>query len=386
MDDEYRVGINYWPARTAMRWWRDFDRAEVDRDFATIGAAKCDSVRIFLLWADFQPAADQVSPVALSRLVQVADAAAARGLRLVPTLFTGHMSGANWIPEWALGRAGTGRFPIVSGDAVVERVPRDWYDDRAIVDAQALFAREVAAALRGHPALWAWDLGNENSNVCVPASRDLARSWLARMTSAIRASDASSPITIGLHMEDLEEDRRLGPAEAAEVSDFLCMHGYPLYAKWARGTADASLPAYLAEVTRWLGRKDVLFEEFGMPSRTATEEGAADGYVAEALEALHDVGTTGAMLWCFADYSPEIWDRPPLDRAPHERFFGLWRADGTPKPAVRHLGRYVGVERRPTRPEGGWIDIPRERFYEDPGANLRRLYGRYVGEAVTPRT
>lgn len=386
MVDEYRVGINYWPARTAMSWWRDFDRAEVDRDFATIAAAKCDSVRVFLLWSDFQPVADQVTPVALSRLVQVADSAAAHGLRLVPTLFTGHMSGANWIPEWALGRPGTGRFPIVSGDAVVERVPRNWYDDRAVVDAQALFAREATAALRGHPALWAWDLGNENSNVCVPPTRDLARSWLARMTSAIRASDPSSPITIGLHMEDLEEDRRLGPAEAAEVSDFLSMHGYPLYTKWARGTADASLPAYLAEVTRWLGGKDVFFEEFGMPSRTATEDTAADSYVAEALEALHDAGTIGAMLWCFADYIPEIWDRPPLDRAPHERFFGVWRADGTPKPAVRHLGRYVGVERRPTRPESGWVDIPRERFYDDPGTHLRRMYGRYVSEAVATRT
>lgn len=386
MDDAFRLGINYWPARTAMRWWRDFDRAEVDRDFATIAAAKCDSVRIFLLWDDFQPAADRVSHVALSRLVEVADIAAARGLRLVPTLFTGHMSGANWIPAWALGRAGTSRFPIVSGDTVALRLPRNWYDDRAVMDAQALLAREAAAALRGHPALWAWDLGNENSNVCVPATRDLARSWLARMTSAIRASDPSSPITIGLHMEDLEEDRRIGPAEAAEVGDFVCMHGYPLYAKWARTTSDAALPAYLAEVTRWLGGKEVFFEEFGMPSRSAQEEDAAARYVGEALEALREAGTTGAMLWCFADYVPEIWDRPPLDRAPHERFFGLWRADGSPKPAVRQLGRYVGVARRPATRDTQWADIPRERFYDDPAANLQRMYARYVREGVAPKT
>jgi hypothetical protein len=90
------------------------------------------------------------------------------------------------------------------------------------------------------------------------------------------------------------------------------------------------------------------------------------------------------MLWCFADYVPAIWDREPLAHAPHERFFGLWRADGTPKPAVRHFGRYTGISRRPTRDDAAWADVSRERFYEDPSANLRRMYGRYVREAVAP--
>jgi endo-1,4-beta-mannosidase len=367
-----------------MRWWRDFDRAEVERDFSAIAAAGGDSVRIFLLWSDFQPVAGAVSEPALARLVEVADVASANGLALVPTLFTGHMSGANWIPSWALGANGQGRFPVITGDAAVERLPLNWYEDRVVRDAQELLARESAGALRGHPALWAWDLGNENSNVCVPATRDLARSWLGAMANAIRVADPAARITIGLHMEDLEDDRGLGPAEAAEVSDFLCMHGYPLYARWARGPADAALPAYLAEVTRWLGGKDVFFEEFGMPTRTPKEEQSADVYVAEALSGLHAAGSSGAMLWCFADYVPAIWSRPPLDRAAHERFFGVWRADGSPKPAARQLRRYAGVGRLASPRGAEWPDVARERFYDDPAANLRRMYARYVQETVAP--
>ena len=42
----------------------------------------------------------------LERLVAVADLAGGFGLELIPTLFTGHMSGVNWIPAWALGRLG----------------------------------------------------------------------------------------------------------------------------------------------------------------------------------------------------------------------------------------------------------------------------------------
>ena len=44
-----------------------------------------------------------------------------------------------------------------------------------VAAAQALLAGEAAAALAGHDALWAWDLGNENSNCVVPPNRASAR-------------------------------------------------------------------------------------------------------------------------------------------------------------------------------------------------------------------
>ena len=234
--EPFRLGINYWPARTAMRWWTSFDEAETAGDFERIAAAGFDSVRVFLLWEAFQPEPEHVDPEMLERLVTVANVARTAGLHIMPTLFTGHMSGVDWIPGWALGGAERdARFRVVSGGRVVEGGLRNWYLDDDVVRAQALFARRAAEALAGHDALWAWDLGNENSNCVVPAHRGLARSWLSQMTAAIRAADGLADVTIGIHMEDLEEDRRLGPHEAAEACDFLTMHGYPIYARWARG-------------------------------------------------------------------------------------------------------------------------------------------------------
>jgi len=375
----YDVGINYWPARTAMRWWTDFSRDEFTRDAKALADAGCASIRVFLRWEDFQPDPSRISSSALHDLTLVADTCAVYGIGLVPTLFTGHMSGANWLPRWATKPGPRGRFRVVSEGAYRDVAPRNWFSDDEIASAQALLAREAAAALRGHPALAAWDLGNENSNVCVPETREQGRAWLARMTDALRAADPSSRVTIGLHMEDLEQDRRIGPVEAAEVCDFLCMHGYPLYAPWARTTTDPTLPAFLAEVTRWLGGKDVHFEEFGMPAPSG-EEDAQALFIGEALDLLYECGTTGAMLWCFSDYAPEIWDGPPFDVAPHERFFGLWRADGTAKPAVRHLSRYVGVERKGPRTREFAAD--RATFYDAPLANLVRLYEDYSKVAV----
>ena len=344
-------------------------------------------MRLFLTWEDFQPTPDDVDDVMLARLVTVADLAEQVGLAIVPTLFTGHMSGVDWIPGWALGGSTRDhRFRVVAGGTVRTDGLRDWYADEEIAQAQTLLAREAAAALAGHPALWAWDLGNENSNCVVPPSRPAARGWLARITGAIRGADPTALVTLGLHMEDLEEDRRLGPAEAAEVCDLLSMHGYPIYAAWADGPTDEHLLPFLAHITRWLGGgRDVVFSEFGVPTyRTGgrqspllVDEETAAAYTHRALAALRRAGCAGAMLWCYTDYQPGIWEKPPLDEAVHERSFGLWRADGSPKPAVAVVRAATETNRLHVAGDLAWIDIDSSDFYADPALHLRRLYRAY---------
>jgi endo-1,4-beta-mannosidase len=397
--DPFRLGVNYWPASSAMAWWWRFDAAEVRRDLERVAANGMDSVRLFLLWEAFQPSPDEVDRAMLARLVEVAVIAEGAGVRIMPTLFTGHMSGVNWIPAWALGGSRRDpRFRVVSGGRVVGSGLRDWFTDAEIGRAQALLAHEAAAALAGHPALWAWDLGNEHSNCVVPPDRERARRWLGEMTAAIRAADPDALVTIGLHMEDLEQDRRLGPREAAEVCDLLTMHGYPIYASWSEGPLDQHLVPFLACITRWLGGgADVLFSEFGLPTLPVSDGDARPGtgpmlvaeadaatYTAQVLDGLREAGCMGAMLWCYADYDPALWAAPPLDEAPHERTFGLWRADGTPKPAVAEIAGFAGRGRLES-PSHGWIDVDQGEYWRDPGAHLARLYGRYRSRPASLR-
>jgi endo-1,4-beta-mannosidase len=390
-----------------MRWWRRFDASEVKRDFVRLRNGGFDSVRIFLLWEDFQPAPETISDVSLEALVTVADIAAQNELAIVPTFFTGHMSGVNWFPSWATEPSTEpGRFRLVSDDKVIQARPRNWYSDRLVLEAQSLLAREVATTLHDHAALWAYDLGNENSNCVVPPSRAAGVNWLQRIAGEIRAVDPKHPITIGLHGEDLEEDRLIGPREAAIVCDFLCMHGYPLYSAWARHAVDAMILPYLGLLTAWMGKRDVLFEEFGAPTaprdpRNAAQaceqslvqllnEEEAAAFSRHGLEQLCRFGFLGAMFWCYADYCETLWTEPPLDRAPHERYFGLWRADGSAKPVVDEVKSF-GKFQRPglrsiERPNAGpqfsaqdfeWIDITVDEFYRNPRENISRLYDRF---------
>jgi endo-1,4-beta-mannosidase len=385
----FRLGANYWPAEHAMDWLAAYDPQVTRRDFARARAAGLDCLRIFLRWADVQPAESMIDAATLGHLVDAADAASESGSTLIVTLFVGHMSGVNWAPEWATGGPdGDRRFRVVtpgSGPSGPTGL-RNWYTDPAVGAAQERVATAAASALAGHPAVWLWDLGNENSNCTVPPDADAGSAWLERMTAAIRAADPGRPITVGIHMEDLEDDRRIGPAEVARHCEVVSMHGYPPYTAWADGPTDDRLLPFLALVTRWLaGGAEVLFEEFGLPTTPApgtgtgllVDEVTAAAYTGRALDGLRTAGCSGALLWCFADYVPRLHGQPPFDEAVHERSFGLWRSDGSAKPAVAELTRRAGLGREIPPADLPWLDIAVEEFLADRRHHLPRLYKRY---------
>ena len=150
-----------------------------------------------------------------------------------------------------------------------------------------------------------------------------------------------------------------------------------------RVPTDEHLLPFLAHVTRWLGEgRDVLFSEFGLPTyrrgdpsgerarrqslSPLIEEQAAAAYTERALVALHRAGCAGAMLWCYTDYDSAIWEKPPLDLAVHERSFGLWRADGSPKPSVAAVAAFAGAVRVESPDDYKWIDIEPDEFSLDP--------------------
>src|SRR5262245_34652068 len=85
-----------------MYWWKDFDRSEVVQEFSEIAALNLQVARIFLFWEDFQPAPERINDRVLADLGIVLDVAQEVGIKVMPTFFTGHMSGANWWPAWAL--------------------------------------------------------------------------------------------------------------------------------------------------------------------------------------------------------------------------------------------------------------------------------------------
>lgn len=390
-NNRFLIGFNYWPRETAMYWWRRFDSSTVRRDFSLMAGYRTDVVRIFLLWEDFQPEIGRVSVKALTHLVEVADTADDAEIQILPSFFTGHMRGVNWLPPWMLESfGGEERFLIFSRGEIQRGSIRNMYTDREVWKGQRLLIRETTSALQGHPAVWGWDLGNEPSNLVVPPSRDAARAWLEEMVTELKRWDEHLPVTLGLHQADLEEDRFLGPQEAARFCEILSMHAYSGYSTWADGPLDEKVPLFLGLLTQWLGGKDVLVEEVGVPTEPSpgslnkvkrekmgriflASEEAAESYLRKVLELLSANGLWGALVWCFSDYDPALWDSPPFDDQVHERFFGLLRSDGSPKAAMNVI-HDCPRQKRPTALSWDWIDIERREYYERPLEHLEHLY------------
>lgn len=387
-------GINYWPTKKAMYWWKAFDLEEAAQDFDKM-TGYFNIIRIFLIWEDFQPVPDLISDKQLKNLLSLADLAGQKKLLLMPTFFCGHMSGVNWLPAWMLtSSSARNRFPVFSEGHLVQAGIRNFYHETELMQAQKYQVEKVCLSLAGHPAIFAYDLGNEPSNCIQPPDQASGQKWLKTMGDTVH-KNSHSLVTLGMHAEDLEEDRRLWPQDAARYCDFLCMHGYPFYLDWVANPLDPDLLSFLGLLTRYLGQKEVLLQEFGAPTLpliapssslkeqaefyASFSEAEIHQYYLRTMKHLQSYRFMGAMAWCFADYSPEIWTFPPLDQNVHERHFGLFRHDGTAKPALQAFNhqRAENCYDETVNPEAllnCLEQIGRDNYYLDPATNIRSLF------------
>jgi endo-1,4-beta-mannosidase len=405
MSQPFTLGVNYWPRRKAMYWWSDFDAGEVREEFAVIKEIGMNVVRLFLLWDDFQPEPDSVNKEALANLIKVADIAAEYGLGLDVTFFTGHMSGPNWSPRWLLGgdqppAAHPWIRDIVSQGRKTDKGYRNMFHDEMALNATRLLLKTVVGALKDHPGIWMWNLGNEPDLFAWPNSSDEGAAWVKEMVDLIKSIDPKHPVTIGLHGDGLHRDNGLRIDKVYKHTDVAVMHSYPMYTPWARQPLDPDFVPFTCALTAALGGKPVLMEEFGgctaLPGEKtysmrwtetngcdreqfmASEEDFAE-FLRLTIPKLQDSGATGAMLWCYADYIPELWNKPPCQNAVHERFFGLVRPDGSLKPHAKVIQEFAKTnpQVKPI-PDYAMMTVNADEFYKEPLGYLVDLYGKYL--------
>jgi len=262
----------------------------------------------------------------------------------------------------------------------------------------------VVDAYRDHEGIWMWNLGNEPDLFARPDSAAAGRKWVREMTGLIHDLDPDHPVTTGLHTANLFVDNGLRVDQVFVESDVAVMHGYPMYVDWARNPLDPDFVPYLCALVTALSGKPCLAEEWGGCTSPDTEESvvwewtsygaprsqfmagerAFARYVGEVLSQLVEVGSTGAFLWCFADYAEDLWDRPPCDSggAKHERHFGLVRPDGSLKPRAEVIRRFA--ETKPTVSRAARsidLDVTTDEYYRDPEWHAQRLFSIYLGDS-----
>jgi endo-1,4-beta-mannosidase len=392
----FELGVNYWPRRSAMYMWRELDLGEVREEMAQIASIGFEVVRIFPLTRDFLPRALTVDEKMLAGLTDVVQAAKDAGLRVVPTLIVINMSGQMWWPEWMLDKAGR---------------PGDLFSDPVILKSQALLVESCARVLAGNDAIRAFDLANEIDDAQRPRSRDAGREWASVLGDTIRRVSPGTPIRIGAHLPSLTTTNNLRVDDLAAVTDEDAMHAYPLYSDVARSFLDPELVPFSCALTSALSGKGrpTLMQEFGLcttapgrPDQTITDdflgtprsqylasEEEAAKYYDEVLERLAKTGAAGAYAWCYADYDPRLFDRPPFTTAVRERTFGLVRADGSEKPVTDVIRRFrkrrdAGELKTAHNTSGNRevLDVTADEYYRSPSTHFERLYDRWLSRVA----
>lgn len=335
----FRVGCNYWASHAGAHMWSDWQPETIAADFRQLAESQLTLVRLFPLWPDFQPlhrldsgegifreyrhgekplpdtpaGRAGMDEVMLKRFRTLADEAQRHGIQLIVGLVTGWMSGRLFTPP-----------AFVNVNVLTDPEALRW---------QARFVRHFVETLRDHPAIVAWDLGNE-CNCMGRATAAEAWVWTHTLATAIRAADPTRPVVSGMHSLKANPREAWSAQDQAELTDVLTTHPYPLWTPYCDQDPLHTLRPQLHATTEslfyaGLGGKPCFAEEMGsMGPFIATDELTVQ-YLRSSLYSLwaHDCR---AMLWWCAYDQDHLW-RAPYDWVAVEQELGLHRKDRQPK-------------------------------------------------------
>jgi hypothetical protein len=290
-------GVNYYPRHASWRrFLQDADPSEMAAELRLIKQAGFNTLRIFLWYeALFICAPEDAIPnqSSFAKLDALFALARQQNLKLIVTL--------NDLPDM---------------------VYRPLYIDWAHYDAQTTF---IVRRYRNESSILAWDLRNEGDlDWAAPMPNDTRLQfsdilgWLAHTSALVRKNDPSHLLTAGWSGD---------PTATGPYVDFLSFHHW---------TDAGRLRARVLDY-RQRSKKPLLLEEVGYHSwdqapQDARDEATQAKLLSDAVTTAEKLGLLGWVAWDAFDFVPPA-GRP--DDA--EYFFGLWRTDLTPKPALKGL-------------------------------------------------
>lgn len=313
-DGTFTLGLNYWASHAATEMWSDWDPEAVDRDLAVISAHGSTLLRVFPLWPDFQPlnmtkycganggrpremrlgedlppdtpaGKAGMSEIMLQRFEEFCDLAQKHGLKLIVSLMTAHMTGRLYVPR------------------AMEN--RDLFSDPFALKWEARFYDCFVRRMKSHPAIFAWETGNESNGVSPVSSPEAAWVWTSCMHNIIRLADGTRPI-IGVPAHALQpKDGNWLVADQAELSDFINVHKYDLHTPPVMEGFNhiRSLFRCTAEcrVNEDVGGKPCFIEETGLWRSTTVSLNRLGDAVRNIMWNLWADNCRGLLWWCAFD-------------------------------------------------------------------------------------
>ena len=380
VSEGFFTGINYWASKNATQMWDHYDAPSVEADMRAMQGAGITHLRIFPMWAAFQPLTALyishsdtpyeyrfgeeplpdteagragVSEAACRNFENFCDLAEKYGLKLIVGLITGHMSFRNFAPPAFIGRNLLG--------------------DPTVLMWQLRFVRYFVRRFRDRACIVGWDLGNEVNNlVGQTTTPEIFYDWCSAISDAIRANDGTRPVISGLDSASPEKGI-VNLITVRETCDMHTCHPYNIFA-----TKTDPLPtmkpildlAFKCRMYEDMAQVPTFVQEFGsIGYMNCSRKTEADFYRACLYAALSH-GCHGAMWWCAFDqghlrFAPYDWNNIGSD-------YGFFDRDRQPKPVAEENLRFHELLKKlpegklPPHTRNGVILVPRDNGDAEP--------------------
>ena len=361
------VSLDYQPAATGPFLWQAFDTAAVSSDLAAIARAGFREVRVGLAWDSFMPDARGVDPRRMGEFDTLLRVAGAHGMGIVPVLFIQAHGDCVFLPARAVMRDARRRGVRVLSEGMPESGgPRDAWTDPLMLELADRWARAMAAGFANHPALAAWDLGDDPARVLRPRRIPDLAAWVAVAGAPLRQRGDRVQMTLGA--DDLLRGRGVRLGSLCSLLDRMDIAIRPAQLRRLQLPEPEAL-LFIAQLAQALAgdQGGQIGLALAMPSPGGDEEGmdelAAAATVDQLVERRTEAGVSAlrATAWC--DLHPRLRERAPYDRHDWRRRCGLLSLDGAEKPALGPWSRLARADLAapPPNPWPPHLDV--EAFY-----------------------
>nr|MDO8111459.1 cellulase family glycosylhydrolase [Candidatus Sigynarchaeota archaeon] len=344
----YPVGVNYWPRDTAVYQWKEYDKTAIEREFGLMKSLGINCIRFFIMWDDLLKAKDTIDGDFFPKFEHLHETARTHDIKLVPTLFIGHMSGQDWFPSWFL----------VSDEDARRGVPfqeiglpprrkfrgkvRDIYLDEDVYRNAFLQIEALLSRYKISSTIISWDLSNENQYMMRPLRPQDGFVYMKRLYEKIKEVDPGHPVTLGMgKFSENSGFHSYDEWSIAKYNDYYSVHSYPrfYYPPTLRyiDFYKTYKPVFDMRISMASGIP-VQQQEFGLSDsafpgkRRSSREALLGGYYRTVLwGCLLNGARCGCLGWCFADFSRLLEKRDPYSHKKHELRFGVVSSSYQPK-------------------------------------------------------
>lgn len=334
-DGELSLGVNYWASNAATRMWSEWNENVIENDIKNLSAIGCEYLRVFPLWSDFQPVMvlrsncfkggykrgyafvgekplpdteagrAGVDETMMRRFEKLCDIAQKYRMKIIVPIINGHMTFRIYNP------------PAVDG--------LDHFTSPESLMWQGKFIHYFVKRMKNHPAICAWEIGNESNCLSVADDRTTAWSWSAFVVNAIRAVDDTRPVCSGMHSLSLNDSSKESWtfADQSELCDVLTSHPYPMWRPYVNCDCPNSLRWVLLssienQIYADISNSGAFAEEVGTLRRTFSTFEALGDHLRNVLWLLWGNDSKALLWWCAFDqtkmeFPPYDWDEAGME-------------------------------------------------------------------------